>query len=98
MFWMSRCADTPRVSPLGDFVIWLALLGAFAGLIAALTIASANIGIVQASEQAQSDQMRQFIEQLLATAATKFSISAVGIGSRCYFVSGNPAWIANLPH
>jgi hypothetical protein len=70
----------PRLASLGDFVIRLALLGTFAGLIAALTIASANIGIVQASEQAQSDQMRQFIEQLLATAATKFWISAVGIG------------------
>jgi hypothetical protein len=71
---------TPRLAGLGDFVIRLALLGTFAGLIAALTIASANIGIVQASEQAQSDQMRQFIEQLLASAATKFWISAVGIG------------------
>ena len=71
---------TPRLAALGDVVIRIALLGTFAGLIAALTIASANIGVVQASEQAQSDQMRQFIEQLLATAATKFWISAVGIG------------------
>ena len=71
---------TPRPAGMGDFVVRLALLGTFAGLIAALTIASANIGIVQASEQAQSDQMRQFIEQLLASAATKFWISAVGIG------------------
>jgi hypothetical protein len=70
---------TPRLAALGDVVVRIALLGTFAGLIAALTIASANIGIVQASEQAQSDQMRQFIEQLLASAATKFWISAVGI-------------------
>jgi hypothetical protein len=50
------------------------------GLIAALTIASANIGAVQGSAAVQSAHMRDFIQVLLATAANKFWISAVGIG------------------
>lgn len=64
----------------GDFIIRLALLGTFMGLIAALTIASANIGADQASPAEQSAHMRDFIQVLLATAANKFWISAVGIG------------------
>ena len=63
----------------GDFIIRLALLGTFMGLIAALTIASANIGADQGSAADQSAHMRSFIEILLATAANKFWISAVGI-------------------
>jgi hypothetical protein len=68
------------LSGFGDFIIRLALLGTFMGLIAALTIASANIGVAQGSEAAQSAHMRDFIQVLLATAANKFWISAVGIG------------------
>ena len=64
----------------GDFIIRLALLGTFMGLIAALTIASANIGAAQGSPEAQSAHMRDFIQVLLATAANKFWISAVGVG------------------
>jgi hypothetical protein len=64
----------------GDFIIRLALLGTFMGLIAALAIASANIGTAQGSEAEQSEHMRTFIQLLLATAANKFWISAVGIG------------------
>lgn len=68
------------LSGFGDFIIRLALLGTFMGLIAALTIASANIGADQASPAEQSAHMRDFIQVLLATAANKFWISAVGIG------------------
>jgi hypothetical protein len=50
------------------------------GLIAALTIASANIGAAQGTAEAQSAHMRDFIQVLLATAANKFWISAVGVG------------------
>ena len=64
----------------GDFIIRLALLGTFMGLIAALTIASSNIGADQSSPVEQSAHMRDFIQVLLATAANKFWISAVGIG------------------
>jgi hypothetical protein len=63
-----------------DFIIRVALLGTFMGLIAALTIASANIGAAQGSAADQSAHMRDFIQVLLATAANKFWISAVGIG------------------
>ena len=63
-----------------DFIIRVALLGTFMGLIAALTIASANIGAAQGSATEQSAHMRDFIQTLLATAANKFWISAVGIG------------------
>ena len=63
-----------------DFIIRVALLGTFMGLIAALTIASANIGAAQGTAEAQSAHMRDFIQVLLATAANKFWISAVGIG------------------
>jgi hypothetical protein len=68
------------LSGFGDFIIRLALLGTFMGLIAALTIASANIGAAQGSADAQSAHMRDFIQILLATAANKFWISAVGVG------------------
>jgi hypothetical protein len=68
------------LSGLGDFIIRLALLGTFMGLIAALTIASANIGAAQGSAADQSAHMRDFIQVLLATAANKFWISAVGVG------------------
>ena len=68
------------LSGFGDFVIRLALLGTFMGLIAALTIASANIGAAQGTAAEQSAHMRDFIQVLLATAANKFWISAVGIG------------------
>jgi hypothetical protein len=64
----------------GDFIIRVALLGTFMGLIAALTIASTNIGAAQGTAAAQSAHMRDFIQVLLATAANKFWISAVGIG------------------
>ncbi len=64
----------------GDFIIRLALLGTFMGLIAALSIASTNIGMDQGSAAAQSAHMRDFIQVLLATAANKFWISAVGVG------------------
>ena len=65
----------------GDFIIRLALLGTFMGLIAALSIASANIGgAAQGSAADQSAHMRDFIQVLLATAANKFWISAVGVG------------------
>jgi hypothetical protein len=64
----------------GDFIIRVALLGTFMGLIAALTIASANIGSAEGSVADQSAHMRDFIQVLLATAANKFWISAVGIG------------------
>jgi len=67
------------LSGFGDFIIRLALLGTFMGLIAALTIASANIGAAQGSAEAQSAHMRDFIQVLLATAANKFWISAVGV-------------------
>ena len=63
----------------GDFIIRVALLGTFMGLIAALSIASANIGVAQGSVADQSAHMRDFIQALLATAANKFWISAVGI-------------------
>jgi hypothetical protein len=68
------------LSGFSDFIIRVALLGTFMGLIAALTIASANIGAAQGSAAAQSAHMRDFIQVLLATAANKFWISAVGIG------------------
>jgi hypothetical protein len=68
------------LSGFGDFIIRVALLGTFMGLIAALTIASTNIGAVQGSAEVQSAHMRDFIQVLLATAANKFWISAVGIG------------------
>ena len=68
------------LSGFGDFIIRVALLGTFMGLIAALTIASANIGAAQGSAADQSAHMRDFIQTLLATAANKFWISAVGIG------------------
>src|SRR6201999_3026116 len=68
------------LSGFGDFIIRVALLGTFMGLIAALTIASANIGAVQGSAADQSAHMRDFIQVLLATAANKFWISAVGVG------------------
>lgn len=63
----------------GDFIIRLALLGTFMGLIAALTIASANIGEATGAPAEQSAHMRDFIQVLLATAANKFWISAVGV-------------------
>jgi len=63
-----------------DFIIRVALLGTFMGLIAALSIASANIGAAQGAAAEQSAHMRDFIQVLLATAANKFWISAVGIG------------------
>jgi hypothetical protein len=63
-----------------DFIIRVALLGTFMGLIAALSIASANIGAAQGTAADQSAHMRDFIEVLLATAANKFWISAVGVG------------------
>jgi hypothetical protein len=66
------------LSGFGDFIIRLALLGTFMGLIAALTIASANISIAHGA--ADVAHMRDFIQVLLATAANKFWISAVGIG------------------
>ncbi|HLZ73458.1 hypothetical protein [Phenylobacterium sp.] len=68
------------LSGFGDFIIRVALLGTFMGLIAALTIASANIGAEQGTAEAQSAHMRDFIQVLLATAANKFWISAVGVG------------------
>ena len=68
------------LSGFGDFIIRLALLGTFMGLIAALSIASANIGAAQGSAADQSAHMRDFIQVLLATAANKFWISAVGVG------------------
>ena len=68
------------LSGFGDFIIRVALLGTFMGLIAALTIASTNIGAAQGSADVQSAHMRDFIQVLLATAANKFWISAVGIG------------------
>ena len=68
------------LSGFSDFIIRVALLGTFMGLIAALTIASANIGAAQGSAADQSAHMRDFIQVLLATAANKFWISAVGIG------------------
>lgn len=68
------------LSGFGDFIIRLALLGTFMGLIAALSIASANIGATQGSAADQSAHMRDFIQVLLATAANKFWISAVGVG------------------
>ena len=64
----------------GDFIIRLSLLGTFMGLIAALTIASTNIGAAQGSPADQSAHMRDFVQVLLATAANKFWISAVGVG------------------
>lgn len=68
------------LSGFGDFIIRVALLGTFMGLIAALSIASTNIGAAQGSVAEQSAHMRDFIQVLLATAANKFWISAVGIG------------------
>ena len=68
------------LSGFGDFIIRLSLLGTFMGLIAALTIASANIGAAQGSPADQSAHMRDFVQVLLATAANKFWISAVGVG------------------
>jgi hypothetical protein len=68
------------LSGFGDFIIRLSLLGTFMGLIAALTIASANIGAAQGTAAEQSAHMRDFIQVLLATAANKFWISAVGVG------------------
>ncbi len=68
------------LSGFGDFIIRLSLLGTFMGLIAALTIASANVGAAQGPAEVQSAHMRDFIQVLLATAANKFWISAVGVG------------------
>jgi hypothetical protein len=68
------------LSGFGDFIIRVALLGTFMGLIAALSIASTNIGAAQGSVADQGAQMKDFIQILLATAANKFWISAVGIG------------------
>jgi len=63
----------------GDFIIRISLLGTFMGLIAALTIASANISVAQGPAAETSAHMRDFIQVLLATAANKFWISAVGV-------------------
>ena len=68
------------LSGFGDFIIRLSLLGTFMGLIAALTIASTNIGATQGTPADQSAHMRDFVQVLLATAANKFWISAVGVG------------------
>jgi hypothetical protein len=68
------------LSGFGDFIIRLSLLGTFMGLIAALSIASANVGAAQGSPAEQSAHMRDFVGILLATAANKFWISAVGVG------------------
>ena len=68
------------LSHFGDFIIRLSLLGTFMGLIAALTIASANIGAAHGTPADQSAHMRDFVQVLLATAANKFWISAVGVG------------------
>lgn len=68
------------LSGFGDFIVRLALLGTFMGLIAALSIASTNIGAAGGSVADQGAQMKDFIQVLLATAANKFWISAVGIG------------------
>jgi hypothetical protein len=68
------------LSGFGDFIIRVALLGTFMGLIAALSIASSNIGTEYSSAAEQSAHMRSFIQALLATAANKFWISAIGIG------------------
>lgn len=68
------------LSGFGDFIIRLSLLGTFMGLIAALTIASLNIGAAHGTPAEQSAHMRDFVQVLLATAANKFWISAVGVG------------------
>lgn len=69
----------PRVSDFGDTIIRLSLIGTFAGLIAALTIASTNIGSDLTQGADATSQMEGFLEQLLSTAAVKFWISAVGL-------------------
>jgi len=81
----------------GDFIIRLALLGTFMGLIAALTIASTNIGVAQGSAAEQSAHMRTFIQLLLATAANKFWISAVGVGC-ALVVQAYRAWVERADH
>lgn len=65
----------PKPQEFGDFIIRLSLLGTFAGLVAALAIASANMN----AEHADTSQMQGFLQQLLGSAAAKFWISAAGL-------------------
>ncbi len=65
----------PRPQEFGDVLIRLSLLGTFAGLVAALAIASANMN----AEHAETAQMQGFLQQLLGSAAAKFWISASGL-------------------
>lgn len=70
------------VSETADLVVRIALLGTFIGIIAALTIASN--GISGGSDANRLADMQQFIQQLLATAAAKFWISAAGLAGAIF--------------
>jgi len=71
--------DFPRIAAYSDTVIRLSLIGTFAGLIAALSIASSNIGTNLSEGSDAASRMQEFLQQLLASAAVKFWISAVGL-------------------
>ena len=62
-----------------DLVVRIALLGTFIGIIAALSIASGGLSASRGSGPNQLGEMQLFMQQLLATAATKFWISAAGL-------------------
>lgn len=66
-------------SETADLVVRIALLGTFIGIIAALTIASNGLDAGSGSGANHFDEMQRFMQQLLATAAAKFWISASGL-------------------
>lgn len=68
-----------RSSAAADLVIRVALLGTFVGIVAALTIASGGLTSGSASGSGRLSEMQGILQQLLASAAAKFWISAAGL-------------------
>jgi hypothetical protein len=71
--------STPyRGAATADLVIRIALLGTFVGIVAALTIASSGL-TSGASGAGKLNEMQRVLQDLLASAAAKFWISAAGL-------------------
>lgn len=71
--------STPyRGSATADLLIRIALLGTFVGIVAALTIASSGL-TAGASGAGRLNEMQRVLQDLLASAAAKFWISAAGL-------------------
>ncbi|RTL68189.1 MAG: hypothetical protein EKK41_16040 [Hyphomicrobiales bacterium] len=71
--------STPyRGAATADLVIRIALLGTFVGIVAALTIASGGL-TSGASGAGKLNEMQRVLQDLLASAAAKFWISAAGL-------------------